>query len=99
MGDSSRIRCMHDYAKMTRAELIARLQALEKPPTSGEAATGQAASMHGLRDTEERLRAILQTAVEGIITIDDHGMVESMNPAAEKVFGFSAGEVVGRNVS
>jgi PAS domain S-box-containing protein len=52
-----------------------------------------------LSDTEERLRAILQTAVEGIITIDERGIVESMNPAAEKTFGFRAEEVVGKNVS
>ncbi|HEV2391386.1 MAG TPA: PAS domain S-box protein [Verrucomicrobiae bacterium] len=49
--------------------------------------------------TEERLRAILQTAVEGIITIDDHGIIESINPAAEKTFGFRAEEVIGNNVS
>jgi PAS domain S-box-containing protein len=45
------------------------------------------------------LRAILQTAVEGIITIDEHGIIESFNPAAEKIFGWIAAEVVGQNVS
>jgi len=52
-----------------------------------------------LRDSEERLRAILQTAVEGIITIDEHGMMESVNPAARKLFGYTQEEMVGRNVS
>ena len=50
-------------------------------------------------DSEERLRAILQTAVEGIITIDEHGLIEAINPAAEKTFGFKAQEVIGKNVS
>jgi PAS domain S-box-containing protein len=89
---------MRNYAKMTRAELIARLQALEPAPSAGGTAA-RASAAPGLRDTEERLRAILQTAVEGIITIDEHGIVESMNPAAEQIFGFAAAEVIGKNVS
>jgi PAS domain S-box-containing protein len=52
-----------------------------------------------LRDSEERMRAILETAVEGIITIDARGIVELMNPAAEKLFGYRAAEVIGKNVS
>jgi len=37
--------------------------------------------------------------VDSIIVIDDQGTVQSFNPAAERVFGYDAGEVVGRNVS
>ncbi|MCW2238038.1 PAS domain-containing hybrid sensor histidine kinase/response regulator [Azospirillum canadense] len=58
------------------------------------------------RETEERLRyseaknrAILEAAVDGIITIDDRGRIESFNRAAERIFGYSAAEVLGRNVS
>ena len=52
-----------------------------------------------LRDSSARIRAILDTVVDPIITIDEHGIVESFNPAAESVFEFRAEEVIGRNVS
>ena len=52
-----------------------------------------------LRDTAARLRGIFETAVDGVITIDERGIVETVNPAAERIFGYSAEEVVGRNIS
>ena len=47
----------------------------------------------------ERLSAIINTTVDGIIVIDGRGLVESVNPAAERLFGYVESEVVGRNVS
>jgi PAS domain S-box-containing protein len=47
---------------------------------------------------ESRLRAISDTAVDGIITINGQGIVQSYNVAAERLLGWRAEEVVGRNV-
>ena len=60
--------------------------------------TKQRASEYALREAEERMRSVVNHVIDGIITIDERGLVESFNPAAEKTFGYPAGEVVGRNV-
>ncbi len=52
-----------------------------------------------LRESQGRIQAILNTAADAIITIDQHGIVESVNSAAERLFGYTASELVGRNVS
>src|SRR5262245_8306419 len=66
-------------------ELLRELRgALEDLATTGAA----------LRDHIARTRAIVETAVDAIITIDASGMVQSFNPAAERIFGYAAGEVI-----
>ena len=51
-----------------------------------------------ITESENRMRAIVNTVVDAIITIDDRGTVENLNPAAAHVFGYRPEEVVGQNV-
>jgi PAS domain S-box-containing protein len=55
-------------------------------------------AQHILEHHEERLRTILETAPDGIITIDQTGIIESINPAAEAIFGYTHDEIIGKNV-
>src|SRR5262245_63285482 len=48
---------------------------------------------------ELELKALLDTAVDAVIIIDCKGRIEQFNRAAERLFGFAAGEVIGRNVT
>ena len=45
-----------------------------------------------------KLRGILELAVIAIVTIDDKGLIESINPATERLFGYNAAELISRNV-
>ncbi len=51
-----------------------------------------------LKNSQGKMETILATVVSGIITINIKGEVQSFNPAAERIFGYKAEEVVGRNV-
>ena len=50
-------------------------------------------------DRSKFLDAIIENAIDGIITIDDSGIIEHLNPAALALFGYSRSELVGKNVS
>ncbi len=56
-------------------------------------------SLPAAAESAVRLKAILEAAVDAIITTDEIGTIQSFNPAAERMFGYSARDVIGRNVS
>jgi PAS domain S-box-containing protein len=82
---------MRDQDK-TKAQLLGELAALR-----AELETLRAAEA-GTR-SEDRYRSVVDNVVDGIITIDARGLIRSFNPAAERIFGYQAAEMVGRNVA
>ena len=52
----------------------------------------------GLSRRAAQLEAILDNAVDAIITIDERGIIESVNPATERIFGYKPPELIGKNV-
>jgi two-component system sensor histidine kinase NreB len=51
-----------------------------------------------LRRSEQQIRAIVETVVDGILTMDAHGIIESLNPAACRIFGYPPEEVLGQSI-
>jgi len=61
--------------------------------------TSRKQAEEALQESEARMRAIVDTAVDAIITIDQTGLIERINPRAEHLFGYAGGEVIGKNIS
>ena len=53
---------------------------------------------HEVTDKTTHLSSVVNSLVDGLITIDNLGSVKSFNPAAERIFGYAEGEVIGQNV-
>ena len=54
--------------------------------------------MQELRSNEAHLRAVLDNVAEGIITTDAAQCIASFNPAAERIFGYAATDVIGQDM-
>jgi len=56
------------------------------------------AAVSQLQESESRLRAVIDTAVDGVIIINEQALIEDFNPACERLFGYRSDDVVGKNV-
>lgn len=61
--------------------------------------SGAAEALERLAESNERVRAILEAALDGIIMIDERGSIVSINPATERIFGWTEAELLGRSVN
>lgn len=52
-----------------------------------------------LQQTQAQLKAFVETAIEAVVTINHQGLIQSFNQAAEKMFGYTADEIINQNVS
>jgi PAS domain S-box-containing protein len=65
----------------------------------GHDITQRKESQLALEEREKRMNAILNTAVDGIIVIDEQGIIQTFNKAASKIFGYTENEGIGQNVN
>lgn len=61
--------------------------------------TAEKQNFRKLEDSTSKLGAVIDTALDGIISIDSEGNINAVNPMAEKQFGYHAHEMIGRNVN
>ncbi len=95
----------HDFARIGRRIMLLNARILarggDRPDLillAMEDITERKRAEHALRESEAMTRAGIEAAVDGVVATDERGTVLSFNPAAELIFGYSGGEVIGQNV-
>jgi PAS domain S-box-containing protein len=98
MGEETAVAAMKEGASdYLLKDRLARLgpavaQALEQTKLRRERERAEEAT----RQSEERMRAVLESALDCVITMDHEGSIVEFNPAAEKTFGYTRSEAIGR---
>lgn len=87
-----------EQLKVVQSNLINITQELVASNKDLEAEIGERTKKgKALVESETHMRAILNSAVDAIITTDEKGTIESFNPSAETMFGYLAKEIKGKN--
>lgn len=68
-------------------------------PDSSQPEDQVASRTHTLQQSEERLRAIVDSVADAIVTIDESGLVCTFNRSAERMFRYAAQEIIGQNIN
>ena len=97
-------RLLHTQKSGGRLAVLSRMQRIARPEGNvvlevNRDITVIEAAEQAVAEAAAHLNAIVETAVDGIITIDEHGVIESFNPAAEKIFSYSAADITGKKIT
>lgn len=92
--ERANIRSKNEKAALLRTRELERINAELKQTIEGYIGVQSA-----LSESEAKVRAILDTTVDGIITIDIQGRIETFNRAAETIFGYQSDELIGKDIS
>jgi PAS domain S-box-containing protein len=84
---------MYSRAPLNDGAVAALLQVADEVAL----AIDRARALEALRISEGRTRSILDNLLTGLVTAGPDGVLESVNPAAERIFGYTAAELVGRS--
>jgi PAS domain S-box-containing protein len=96
----------HVEAEAQRVDGLVPVDIVVTPAAGGESFVASVRDVserrlaeQALRHSEQRTRSILDNMLGGLITIDEGAMIETVNPAASRIFGYEATELVGRSLA
>lgn len=95
----------HEFPELGRRTMLLNARQIEGPGQPAtrillaiEDVTERKRSQLAIAERESRLRAIFDTAADGIITFGERGVIDRFNTAAERMFGYSREEAIGQHV-
>ena len=90
---------MKDEQK-SKSQLVAELKALRRRAARLESSiAGHGQVENALRESEGRLRAVVETANDAIITVDSRGDIIAWNNGAQVIFGYSVDDIIGKSLT
>ena len=100
VGEEQAVHCLHigatDYLLKERLERL--VPAVQRAIQGAESRRKHKRAEAALCDSESRKAAILDSVLDGIVTMDAHGTVIEFNTAAARIFGYIKAEVIGRSL-
>ena len=95
---NSTVTVLADSVLLTLLSAVPLLVWVVRPYVNAQRAVEMAA-LNARSQSEHRLAQVLNAVVDGIVTADEGGIIQTFNPAAQKIFGYSADEARGQSLN